>query len=609
MRGCHVRIVCFSRLISGMHRRSKKLVFLLVFAIAASGCASTPPVPPPPAAPPLPTTATAGAGTVVNVSPPAETCCPHPTLWEFLGVKGLAQGIGGLFNRVRNRLGSRFPGLEAKPPLLAITDPANMAADAPPAVKAAAEAKAFEDQAAQKVKALRYLAKLGCTDCFPDIEKAILAALDDCTEVVRYEAVLAVRTLAGGPCAVCKANSCCSPAITKRLERLANEMDSQGCYVEPSARVRRAARLAVAACGGPAVVTSDLPTEGPDAAPPEGPLPEELPGGPPAAAIRQPAAIETARQPQTLIPAQPTPARYCPRCRTAHADHEMHLEDRVTPVDFQMVIQEAQQEASTVVAEVNGEPIYERDVIASLERRGERERSIATMRAELIKCIDNKLICQDARALRGGIAQTSHGQPPASGIAEEELLAAQHLASYVQVSPVVDRQEIFNHYRARLDHYQPPAEVRWERMSAAIDRFGSKQNAEAAIIYLRDRAQGIASPQPKGLDLMRVTTESHSWTRKDQAATADLNHWLFVLPVGTVSPILYDEHQVYVVRVIERRQGRAATLEQATPHIEREILANRRAIAERDYLVHLRRRANVWTIFDLAATSSASSQP
>ncbi|HTN74910.1 MAG TPA: peptidylprolyl isomerase [Pirellulaceae bacterium] len=598
-----------------MHRRSRIVVLFLVYAIASSGCASAPPIAPAAPTPPIPTSAVAGATTVVAVAAPAEPCCPPPTLWEFLGVKGLAQGVGGLFSRVRNRLGSRFPGLEAKPALLAITDPANMKADAPPAVKAAAEAKAFEDGAAQKVKALRYLAKLGCTDCFPDIEKAILAALDDCSEIVRYEAVLAVRTLAGGPCSACKANSCCTPAITKRLERLANEMDNKGCYVEPSARVRRGARVALAACGG-AVAPSDLPTEGPDAVLPDGAAAD-------ASAVTTPAngnqpAVETARLPATTVQPQPTPAKYCPRCRTAHADHEPHRDERVMPVDFQTTVQAAQSEAATIMAEVNGEAIFEREVVASLERRGERDRSLVTLRAELARVIDTRLICQDAQrhgfridGEANSVQQVAFAGSPTPAVRpdEAELLASRWLAKHLRVSSDINRQEVFNHYRARLDHYQPPAEVRWERMAAPVTRFGSREQAEAAIIYLRERAQGIERGLPKGVDLKRVISESHEWTRKDKAETVDLGHWLFVMPVGTISPVLYDEQQIYVVRVIERRQGRAASLEQAAPHIEQEILTQRRAQAEQQYLASLRRDARVWTLFEVASRPDSAPLP
>ncbi len=99
------------------------LALLCCCAVSAPGCASTAPPSAAPPAPAAPTTVQAGGNTVVAVSPAAAPCCPHCTLWEFLGVKHLFQGVGGLIERIRNRLGSVFPGLEATPPVLAITDP------------------------------------------------------------------------------------------------------------------------------------------------------------------------------------------------------------------------------------------------------------------------------------------------------------------------------------------------------------------------------------------------------------------------------------------------------------------------------------------------------
>jgi hypothetical protein len=210
---------------------------------------------------------------VVNVSTPA-ACCPRQTLPEFLGFKCLMQGVCGAVNQLRNCLGMAFPGLEATPPLLAITDPANMSEDAPPAVQAAADIKSQEDQAAQKIKAIRYLATIGCGGCYPDVEDALIAAMDDCTEAVRYEAVKAVRQTAGGGdgCTCCAYGACCSEKMQNKLKELA--YDKQGCCTgEPSARVRRQARLALATCGPPviqAAATEPTPAEGPSEGATEG---------------------------------------------------------------------------------------------------------------------------------------------------------------------------------------------------------------------------------------------------------------------------------------------------------------------------------------------------
>ena len=108
-----------------------------------------------------------------------------------MGIVGACEGIKELFDRLRNRLGSIWPGLEAKPEILSITDPANLESDNP-AVSSAAAVKAEEDAAAQKAKAIAYLASVGCAGCYPGIEDALLAALDDCTELVRFETAKAL---------------------------------------------------------------------------------------------------------------------------------------------------------------------------------------------------------------------------------------------------------------------------------------------------------------------------------------------------------------------------------------------------------------------------------
>jgi hypothetical protein len=175
-----------------------------------------------------------------------------------------------------------FPGLgaalEPTPPLLPIADPANL--NSPdPTIKAAAEIKSQEDAAPQKIAALRYLATVGC-GCYEGMDEAFLEAMKDCTEEVRYEAVLAIRATAckcghggDGSCGLCDYGSCCSAEIRKKLQELAYESDDDGCPKEPSERVRRQARLALQECGpAPPEPEAPKPAEtGPQEGPAEGP--------------------------------------------------------------------------------------------------------------------------------------------------------------------------------------------------------------------------------------------------------------------------------------------------------------------------------------------------
>ena len=193
----------------------------------------------------------AAAAPASTPSTAAAAVAPEKTLWRFLGIP---KGFQNFRDRITNRRGNH-PGLERKPPLKAIADPANL--DSPnPAIKTAAEIKQAEDMKAQKIKAIKYLASIGC-GCYDKdgkITDALLAATDDCTPDVRLATIEAIEDAVNeGCCGKCGCNSCCNEKITKRLSEMAYERDNDGCYVEPVQKIRHAARRVLCKCcpGGP----------------------------------------------------------------------------------------------------------------------------------------------------------------------------------------------------------------------------------------------------------------------------------------------------------------------------------------------------------------------
>jgi hypothetical protein len=196
------------------------------------------------------------------------------TLWNFLGIP---QGINKIRDATTNRRGN-FPGLERKPPMKALADPKNLESPVS-AIKKAAEIKTEEDLAPQKIKAIKYLATVGC-GCYGGVKEALIEALDDCTEEVRYQTVLAIEDAATMHCDVCNQDCCCDEEMSKKLAELAYELNDKGCFKEPSERVREAAKSAMRAC-----------------CPGQGPIGEEIPSQPP---------VETI-PPEETIPAPPEP--------------------------------------------------------------------------------------------------------------------------------------------------------------------------------------------------------------------------------------------------------------------------------------------------------------
>lgn len=173
---------------------------------------------------------------------------PVPTIWQRLGIP---QADAAFRSGVLNRSGE-FPQLEKKPPLLPISDPQNLASENP-LLKNAAEIKKDKDLKPQKIKALKYLATVGCV-CPSEadkVEQALLQGLNDCDCEVRLAAMeaicAAIKTC--GPCGTNPCgSSCCTEAIRKKLDEMANKTDDKGCFVEPSAQLRRMAAAVLAAC-------------------------------------------------------------------------------------------------------------------------------------------------------------------------------------------------------------------------------------------------------------------------------------------------------------------------------------------------------------------------
>ncbi len=309
----------------------------LVGLMTAPGCSSTPIVQPlrpqVEAAVPSSTSLASLASPVAAVTSAAAATSAVPSLPQFLGIPQLFRGAGGLLRTLRDRiaarLGKSFPGIEPKPPLKLLTDPANLSPEAPPSVQAAADIKKKEDESAQKEKAVEYLATVGC-GCYEGVAEALAESLKDCNEGVRYATVKALRELGSKPCSCCGGQGCCTVEIHKELMRLAWEMDADGCYVERSPRVRRVARLALQTCCSPTSEVSD------EKVPQEGPLPDTLdapPAGPTPAPAPAPAPAPKAAMRPAMTPAPAVSAANRARPpETAPASRDVSTKTQLKPV-------------------------------------------------------------------------------------------------------------------------------------------------------------------------------------------------------------------------------------------------------------------------------------
>ena len=177
---------------------------------------------------------------------------------------GIPEGWRKLRGARINRRGNN-PQREKAPPLKALNDPANLEEGTPEIIKKAAEVKMAEDAKKQKIKAIKYLTSIGCAcyDIDDSITKALIGASEDCTEDVRLATLNAIKEAAEKQCCKnCGSSCCCKEDLVMRLAEMAYERDDTGCYLEPSKRVREAAKEALMICcpdTGPVQETDETP--------------------------------------------------------------------------------------------------------------------------------------------------------------------------------------------------------------------------------------------------------------------------------------------------------------------------------------------------------------
>ncbi len=486
--------------------------------------------------------------------------------------------MGGVIQRVGSRLSrsldltGRFPGLQPQPPLVALTDPANLAPNAPPAVQAAAEIKAEEDAAAQKIMAIRYLATIGCGGCYDKVEQALLEGMSDCTEDVRYEAVRALECRPDSGCRYCSSASCCSPPVRKKLEELST------CDHEPSARVNRAARLALACCMGKPLEVDAIPREGP-------------PGPTPAPAVVDAFSILTPENGLAAAPSNNDPV----------ASLFAQAQGALYGGNQQSGNAQASAASDRVLALVNDDAITSSQLLAMLDTQPEwanedlrqrEQRMLVGMR----RLIDLKLIEQLARQERNQVM-------PAVGIhAASNMVSPAELQNWLErelaVDTYVSPNELMAYYAVQQQRFTLPARARWETLTIHTNRCSSSQHASEVATFIKSRAEGVEVVAPEGFAPSLIEAEVVAWQELNRLEST-LQQVLASLEPGRVSHPLQQGDNLQLIRLLEREPVRLTPINAVANQLIDEIVQQRRQATLERFLAQARANARIWNSLEI----------
>jgi parvulin-like peptidyl-prolyl isomerase len=184
----------------------------------------------------------------------------------------------------------------------------------------------------------------------------------------------------------------------------------------------------------------------------------------------------------------------------------------------------------------------------------------------------------------------------------ERSVAAQYVHKSVGEDKEITHQEMLSYYHEHVQEYETAPRVRWEHVMVRFSNYPSKDEAYTKIaswgneIYGGAPFSGIASKHSD--DLSSENGGQHDWTAKGSLASEPIDHAIFALPVGKLSPILEDDRGFHIVRVVERQELTRKPFGEVQAEIKKRIKGDRDGAALKKYLAELRKKIPVWTIFD-----------
>ena len=176
--------------------------------------------------------------------------------------------------------------------------------------------------------------------------------------------------------------------------------------------------------------------------------------------------------------------------------------------------------------------------------------------------------------------------------------------------PEITHAEMLAYYEQNVKDFERPARVRWEELVVRIRRFPSRQEAYTALARMGNQVIDGRPFEEVARELSQGTTAHEGgrrdWTHRGVLVAKAVDHALFALPVGQLSPIIDAGETLHIVRVVERDDGGTLPFTEAQVEIRNKLQTARQFERLQDYVERLQRQIPIWTVFDESPSEAAS---
>lgn len=330
-------------------------------------------------------------------------------------------------------------------------------------------------------------------------------------------------------------------------------------------------------------------------------------------------------------------------------------ENGVVPVSFHE-IGVTPLTGTSVVATVNGKPIFVDDILGGVRRRIESDPNLTDEQRQMImmqslrlrtkEYADDSLVVQAVEAtipedkrkvIRDSLEPafqevcekmmkdnnlTSDQELDVwleqQGFSRREMkdtfIRRQFVVGYVQskaqVPKEIDRAELVKYYQDHIAEYTPDEEVRFAEIVVRFRDHGGREGAEDVMTKVVQRLRQKEDFGKVASELSDVLSAEKrgdmGWIKRGSLADKNLEAMLFDMPSGAMTSVQVHDDRFEVYKVIDHRAPKSVEFQAVQKEIEAKLLAKLREDAQKQVLEDLRVKSTIVTIFDGEETSQKS---
>ncbi|MCP4786545.1 MAG: hypothetical protein GY903_28115 [Fuerstiella sp.] len=303
---------------------------------------------------------------------------------------------------------------------------------------------------------------------------------------------------------------------------------------------------------------------------------------------------------------------------------------------------------NTVVAEVNGRPIFVDDLIGSLRLAIEAEESLSDeqrqqilekqVRGRLDKYVEQEIVVQSLKRKipedRQQVIEESLEEPFGEVIANikkdrnittdeelDQILLAEglsvdllresffriqmvngYLSTIVEAPSTISRVEMLAYYQDHRDDFTTKERVRWQELVVLFASNNGREGAETkmteVVKLLQDDADFAELAVEYSDALSAEKRGDMGWLERGSLSDKDLEGQLFSLPSGGMTKVLVRDDRFEVCRVVDHQAARTAPFQEKQKEIEQRLRAENARASRQKAMQDLRANASVVTMFD-----------